>query len=153
MKLTTERPYAHPEAAARKLLELAKSIEAVQDGRIHVEKVNAPFLYTLKGNGSEFGAGIKYAIEKGWLEMHESGTFVRLLTNTDRKGRGRWRKLGPRASKGQAKTGYSTHRVPLFASALFPTGTGRSGASSYNPSGIAYLTFHAYGVRDLSDDR
>lgn len=79
MKLASERPYANPEAAARKLVEIAKGIEAVQDGPIHIEKLNAPFLRTLKATGPEFGAGIKHAIEKGWLEMHESGTYVRLL--------------------------------------------------------------------------
>ncbi|WP_375791061.1 hypothetical protein ACE102_01315 [Bradyrhizobium sp. vgs-9] len=79
MKLTAERAFADPEAAARKLIELAKTIEAVQDGRIHIEKLNAPFLYTLKATGSEFGAGIKYAVECGWLELHESGTYVRLI--------------------------------------------------------------------------
>lgn len=79
MKLAAERAFAAPEAAARKLVELAKTIEAVQDGRIHIEKLNAPFLYTLKATGSEFGAGIKHAVEKGWLELHESGTYVRLI--------------------------------------------------------------------------
>lgn len=79
MKLATERPFANPEAAARKLVELAKTIEAVQDGRIHIEKINAPFLYKLKATGPEFGAGIKHAAECGWLELHESGTYVRLL--------------------------------------------------------------------------
>ncbi|MCP1779932.1 hypothetical protein [Bradyrhizobium japonicum] len=76
MKLAAERAFAAPEAAARKLVELATTIEAVQDGRIHIEKLNAPFLYTLKATGSEFGAGIKHAVEKGWLELHESGTYV-----------------------------------------------------------------------------
>jgi len=80
MKLTVERPFANPEAAARKLVELASGIEPVQDGRIHIEKINAPFLYTLKATGVEFGAGIRYAVERGWLELHESGTYVRLLT-------------------------------------------------------------------------
>lgn len=79
-KFATERPYAEPEAAARQLVQLAASIEPVQDGRIHIEKINAPFLFTLGGKGSEFGAGIRYAIEKGWLELHESGTYMRLLT-------------------------------------------------------------------------
>ena len=79
MKLTTERPFANPEAAARKLVEIAAGIEPVQDGRIHVEKINAPFLYALKASGEEFGAGIKHAVERGWLELHESGTYVRLL--------------------------------------------------------------------------
>ncbi|MBR0831418.1 hypothetical protein JQ596_38530 [Bradyrhizobium manausense] len=83
MKLSAERSYANPEAAARKLVELASGIEPVQDGCIHIEKINAPFLYTLKASGAEFGAGIKHAIEKGWLEMHESGTYVRLLKTAD----------------------------------------------------------------------
>ncbi|MET3308128.1 hypothetical protein [Bradyrhizobium diazoefficiens] len=78
MRLVHERPYASAEAAARKLVELASSIEPVQDGRIHIEKINAPFLYTLKGSGPEFGAGIEYAVERGWLELHESGTYVRI---------------------------------------------------------------------------
>ena len=51
----------------------------MQDGRIHIEKINAPFLYVLKASGEEFGAGIKYAVERGWLDLHESGTYVRLL--------------------------------------------------------------------------
>jgi hypothetical protein len=84
MKLTNDRPYSDPEAAARKLIELAKTVEAVQDGRIHIEKLNAPFLFTLKAKGSEFGAGLRYAIETGWLELHESGTYVRLLSGGDR---------------------------------------------------------------------
>ncbi|MGV7217828.1 hypothetical protein [Bradyrhizobium sp. UFLA05-112] len=79
MKLTTERPFANPEAAARKLVEIAIGIEPVQDGRTHIEKINAPFLYTLKVSGEEFGAGIKMAVERGWLELHKSGTYVRLL--------------------------------------------------------------------------
>ena len=37
MNMTSERPYSDPEAAARKLIELAKSIEAVQEGRVHIE--------------------------------------------------------------------------------------------------------------------
>jgi hypothetical protein len=81
-KFATQRPYASPEAAARQLVQLvqlAASIEPVQGGRIHIEKINYPFLFTLKGNGTEFGAGIRYAVEKGWLELHESGTYVRLL--------------------------------------------------------------------------
>ena len=37
MKFATDRPYADPEAAARKLIEIANSVEAVQDDRIHIE--------------------------------------------------------------------------------------------------------------------
>jgi hypothetical protein len=34
MKFVNQRPYADPEVAARKLLEIANATEAVQDGRI-----------------------------------------------------------------------------------------------------------------------
>jgi hypothetical protein len=44
MKYAASQPYAAPEAAARKLLEIANATEAVQDGRIHIEKINGPFL-------------------------------------------------------------------------------------------------------------
>ena len=45
MKFTTERPYADPEIAACKLIDIANSVEAEQDGRIHIELINGPFLY------------------------------------------------------------------------------------------------------------
>ena len=83
MKHAEERPYADPEAAARKLVEIATNVEAVQDGRIYIERINAPFLFKLKGSGSEFGAGLKFAIERGWLQLHESGTYIRLLDPGD----------------------------------------------------------------------
>ncbi len=78
MKLVEPRPFADPEVAARKLLELANTTEAVQDGRIHIEKINGPFLYEFKGSPAEYGAGLKLALERGWLWMHESGTYVKL---------------------------------------------------------------------------
>jgi hypothetical protein len=77
MKLTTDRPYADPEVAARKLIEIANSVEAVQNGRIHSELLNGPFLFDLKGTPAEYSAGLKLAMERGWLEMHESGTYVK----------------------------------------------------------------------------
>ena len=36
MKFTADRPYADPEKAARKILEIANTVEPVQDGRIHI---------------------------------------------------------------------------------------------------------------------
>ena len=77
MKLVTDRPFADPDAAARKLIELANAFEPVQDGRIHIEKVNGPFLFELKGTPDQYLAGLKHAIERGWIAMHESGTFFR----------------------------------------------------------------------------
>jgi hypothetical protein len=77
MKLAEARPYADPEVAARKLLEIANSVEVVQNGRIYIELINGPFLFQLKGTPAEYSAGLILAITRGWLEMHESGTYVR----------------------------------------------------------------------------
>ena len=44
MKFAAARPFANPDVAARKLVEIANGVEAVQEGRIYIERVNAPFL-------------------------------------------------------------------------------------------------------------
>ena len=77
MKFATDRPYADPEKAARKLLEIANAAEAAQDGRIHIEKINAPFLFRERATPAEYSAGLKLAIERGWLVLHDSGTYVK----------------------------------------------------------------------------
>jgi hypothetical protein len=41
MKFAANHPFADPETAARKLVEIASSIEPVQDGRIHIERSTA----------------------------------------------------------------------------------------------------------------
>jgi hypothetical protein len=76
MKYAADRSYSDPEKAARKILELANSVEPVQDGRIHIELINGPFLFKERGAPAD-RAGLNLAIERGWLWMHESGTFVR----------------------------------------------------------------------------
>jgi hypothetical protein len=77
VKFAAQCPYADPEAAARKLLEIANATEAVQDGRIHIEKINGPFLFKEGGTPAEYRAGLDLAIARGWLWLHESGTFVK----------------------------------------------------------------------------
>jgi hypothetical protein len=77
MKHVTSRPYADPEAAARKLLEIANATEAVQDGRIHIEKINGPMLFKEGASPAEYKAGLDFAIARDWLWLHESGTFVK----------------------------------------------------------------------------
>jgi hypothetical protein len=49
----------------------------VQDGRIHIEKINGPMLFEFKASPAEYKAGLDLAIAKGWLELDRSGTFVR----------------------------------------------------------------------------
>ena len=76
MKYTTDRPFVDPQKAARRILEIANAVEPIQ-GRIHIEKINEPFfLLRDRGTPTEYGAGLKLAIDRGWLKMHESGTFV-----------------------------------------------------------------------------
>jgi hypothetical protein len=54
MKLTADRPFADPAVAARKLLEIANATEAVQDGRIYIEKINDQFLLKEGGTPAEY---------------------------------------------------------------------------------------------------
>jgi hypothetical protein len=44
MKFVDPHTFTDPDAAARKLVEIANGVEAVQDGRIYIERVNEPFL-------------------------------------------------------------------------------------------------------------
>ena len=76
MKFVADRPFADPEPAVRRLADFANATEAVQDGRIYIELINAHFL---KGGGTpdQFRAALARAIEKGWFERHGSGTYVR----------------------------------------------------------------------------
>lgn len=57
MKYATDRPFADPDKAARKLIEIANSAEAYMDGRIPIEVINGPFLRS-GGSPSEYGAGL-----------------------------------------------------------------------------------------------
>ena len=38
----------------------------MQDGRIHIEKVNGPFQFRDGGSPAEYGNGMKLAIDRGW---------------------------------------------------------------------------------------
>jgi hypothetical protein len=75
-KFVEHNPFGDPDVAARKLVEIANGVEAVQDERIYIERVNEPFL-AAGGSGDQFRAGIERAIALGWLLRHESGTYVR----------------------------------------------------------------------------
>jgi hypothetical protein len=45
VKFVDTRPLADPDAAARKIVELANAVEPYFDNRILIEKINGPFLY------------------------------------------------------------------------------------------------------------
>jgi hypothetical protein len=48
MKFAAARPYVDPEVAARQLMEIANSVEAVQDGRVYIEFINRLMLFEHK---------------------------------------------------------------------------------------------------------
>ena len=41
-KYAANRPYADPEKAARRLIEIASTIETIQEGRIYIERITGP---------------------------------------------------------------------------------------------------------------
>jgi hypothetical protein len=76
MKFVEPSHFADPDAAARKLVEIANAVEAVQDGRIYIERINGAFLEA-GGSADQFRAALARAIALGWLWRHESGTYVK----------------------------------------------------------------------------
>lgn len=74
--MSVERPYSDPEAAARRILDIANQVEPAMKGRIYIELINGPFLFRDLGSVAEYGAGLRLLIERKQLSMHESGTFV-----------------------------------------------------------------------------
>jgi hypothetical protein len=76
-KFVDARPYADPEAAARKIMEIAKGLGEVWDGRLFTEKLNFPMLSDFRASPAEWRAGVDRAVENGWLWAHESGTYYR----------------------------------------------------------------------------
>jgi hypothetical protein len=76
MKFIKERGFADPDGAVRKLVEIANAVEAVQDGRIYIERVNGAFL-DAGGTPDQYRAALTCAIKLGWLWLHESGTYVK----------------------------------------------------------------------------
>ncbi len=77
MKFVSPSHFTDPDAAARKLVQIANVSEAVQDGRIYIELINNPFLKE-GGTPDQFRAALARAITLGWLWRHESGTYLKV---------------------------------------------------------------------------
>jgi hypothetical protein len=75
MKFKEERPFATPEAAQRKLLELANAIETDHAGRLAVEIINQQFR-DAGGSYEEYSAAVKAAVTHGWITLHPSGAYL-----------------------------------------------------------------------------
>src|ERR1700674_887309 len=75
MKFKEDRSFATPEAAEKKLLELANAIEADHAGRLSVGVVNTQFREA-GGSYEEYRAAVTAAIAHGWLTLHPSGGYL-----------------------------------------------------------------------------
>ena len=104
--------FADPERAARKLIEIASTVEPVQDGRIHIEPINMPFLQA-GGSADEYRAGLARASANGWLWQHES----RRLCEVHGRRRRSFRLMAARGWKGWCQNaaidriGEDAHRI------------------------------------------
>jgi hypothetical protein len=76
MKFVSPSHFTDPDAAARKLVQIANASEAVQDGRIYIELINNPFLREGR-TPDQYRAALARAVTLGWLWLHESGTYVK----------------------------------------------------------------------------
>ena len=74
MKFLEDRPLATPEAAERRLLELASAIEVVQ-GRVPVGEINTQFT-AAGGSAAEYTGAVEAAVVHGWLTLHPSGGYL-----------------------------------------------------------------------------
>ena len=53
--------------------------------RPHLYRESQCGLYQIKGSSTEYKAGLERAVAKGWLRLHESGTYVWLTATDARK--------------------------------------------------------------------
>jgi hypothetical protein len=79
-KYVKHRPYAEPEAAAAKLLEIAKTLR-IDEGRMSIGEWNGTFL---RGGGSvaEYTAGRDKMVADGIIQIHECGGFIMWKTSS-----------------------------------------------------------------------
>jgi hypothetical protein len=78
-KFIGDRPFADPEAAARKLLDIVRGfIEQSGLGRTYTGVTNRAFLEA-GGSPAQYTAGVKYAAAQKWFEVDRSGTRITLL--------------------------------------------------------------------------
>ncbi|SFL93758.1 hypothetical protein SAMN03159423_4521 [Bradyrhizobium sp. NFR13] len=82
-KFAKDRPYAKPDAAAARLLEIAKAIGADRRGMIPIGAWNATFLNRDKASAAEYALGRNQLIASGLIEMHASGGYIIWGPNCD----------------------------------------------------------------------
>ena len=80
MKLAGDRSYSDPDTTARKLIEIAKSVEAVQDGRIHIELINGTVSVRPEGvRRLNTGSASTWRSSAAGWRCTKSGTYVKFI--------------------------------------------------------------------------
>ena len=69
-----DHPFAKPEAAAARLLEIAKTLR-IDEGRIPIGEWNSTFIWKDKASVAEYTLGRDKLIADGIIKMHECGGF------------------------------------------------------------------------------
>jgi hypothetical protein len=73
-KHVKDRPYSMPEAAAARLLEIAKTLR-IDEGRMPIGEWNSTFIWKDKASATEYTLGRDKLIADGIIKMHECGGF------------------------------------------------------------------------------
>jgi len=77
MKFTEDRPFAKPEAAARKLLKIVLSDDIDVGQHAYTGATNTAS--RAGGSIAEYAAGRDYAVAQSWFEIDRSDTRIILL--------------------------------------------------------------------------
>jgi hypothetical protein len=80
VKFVEPSHFTDPETAARKLVEIANTSEAVQDGRVFIEMINGPFLKE-GGTPEQYRAALASAIKLGSSRYIGLGSRVPLRSS------------------------------------------------------------------------
>lgn len=79
MKFVSDRPFADPDTAARKLLDIVRASIA-ESGLRHAYTGATNTAFTRAGGSiQEYSVGMKHAGAQKWLEIDKSGTRIVLL--------------------------------------------------------------------------
>jgi hypothetical protein len=74
-KFAKDRPYAKPEAAAARLLEIAKTLR-IDDGLMPIGEWNSTFIWKDKASVAEYTLGRDKLVADGIIQIHECGGFI-----------------------------------------------------------------------------
>jgi hypothetical protein len=81
LKLTADRPYSKPDAAARLLLDIVRG--SIAESKLPYAYTGATNSAFTRAGGSiaEYSIGIDHAAALKWLEVDSSGTRITLLAD------------------------------------------------------------------------